>query len=69
MIKEIALYPNSVSVPLLANYGVPKQPRGMLHITLQSITNLKSTDYITKGDPYVVFEVRAGFSVFCVVVG
>jgi hypothetical protein len=58
IVKEVALYPNSVSVPLMANYGVPHQPKGMVHITLHSITGLKSTDMLTKGDPYVVFEVR-----------
>ncbi len=58
VVKEIALYPNSVSVPLLPNYGVPPHPRGMIHITLHSISNLKSTDFITKGDAYVEFEVR-----------
>jgi hypothetical protein len=41
----------------MANYGVPHQPKGMVHITLHSITGLKSTDMLTKGDPYVVFEV------------
>lgn len=58
VMKEVALYPNSISVPLLANYGVPPAPKGMLHITLKTIEGLKSTDYLTKGDPYVVFEVR-----------
>lgn len=51
------LYPNSVSVPLMTNFGVPEQPQGMIHIRLQKIENLKTTDFMTKGDPYVVFEV------------
>jgi hypothetical protein len=59
VVKEVALYPNSVSVPLMANYGVPHQPKGMVHITLHSITGLKSTDMLTKGDPYVEFEVSS----------
>ena len=73
--KEVALYPNSISVPLMTNYGVPHQPKGMLHITLHGISNLKSTDLITKGDPYVVFEVCTSvlpfvfsnfFTLFCI---
>lgn len=59
VVKEIALYPNSVSVPLMENFGVPHAPKGMIHVKLERITNLKSTDFITKGDPYVVFEVSA----------
>jgi len=59
VVKEIALYPNSVSVPLMENFGVPRAPKGMIHVKLERITNLKSTDFITKGDPYVVFEVSA----------
>lgn len=59
--KEIALYPNSISVPLMENYGVRKQPKGMVHVTLHSITGLKSTDLLSKGDPYVVFEVGAAY--------
>lgn len=62
VVKEIALYPNSVSVPLMENFGVPRAPKGMIHVKLERITNLKSTDFITKGDPYVVFEVRPGRS-------
>jgi len=43
----------------MTNYGVPADPKGMLHITLTKIQGLKSTDLLTKGDAYVVFEVRA----------
>lgn len=57
VVKEVALYPNSVSVPLMDNYGVRRQPKGMLEVTLHGIKGLKSTDLVTKGDPYVVFEV------------
>lgn len=57
-VKQLALYPNSISVPLMTNFGVPPDPQGMLHITLTKIDNLKSTDLLSKGDPYVVFEVR-----------
>jgi hypothetical protein len=58
MLKDVLLYPNSVSVPLMANFGVPPEPQGMVKVTLTKIENLKTTDLLTKGDPYVVFEVR-----------
>ncbi|KAF8055094.1 SYT1 [Scenedesmus sp. PABB004] len=60
VMKQVMLYPNSVSVPLMTNYGVPPPPKGMVHVTLQRIENLKTTDFLTKGDPYVVFEIREG---------
>lgn len=34
-VTQVALYPNSVSVPLMANYGIPEAPKGMLHVRLQ----------------------------------
>jgi hypothetical protein len=59
VVKQLALYPNSISVPLMENFGVPLAPKGMIHVRLHKIANLKSTDYLTKGDAYVVFEVCA----------
>lgn len=35
----------------------PINHQGMIHITLTKIENLKSTDLLSKGDPYVIFEV------------
>lgn len=32
--KQILLYPNSVSVPLMTNFGAPPEPLGMLHVRL-----------------------------------
>jgi hypothetical protein len=58
VLKDVLLYPNSVSVPLMTNFGVPPEPQGMVKVTLTKIENLKTTDLLTKGDPYVVFEVR-----------
>lgn len=58
MVKQLLLYPNSVSVPLMPNFGVTPEPQGMVRITLSRIEGLKSTDLLTKGDPYVVFTVR-----------
>jgi hypothetical protein len=58
VLKDVLLYPNSVSVPLMTNFGVPPEPQGMVKVTLTRIENLKTTDLLTKGDPYVVFEVR-----------
>lgn len=64
--SQLMLYPNSVSVPLMTNFGIPVEPEGMVHVTLQKIEGLKSTDFMTKGDPYVVFEVRIpGRNVTC----
>jgi hypothetical protein len=59
VLKDVLLYPNSVSVPLMTNFGVPPEPQGMVKVTLAKIDGLKTTDLLTKGDPYVVFEVRA----------
>ncbi|WIA39496.1 hypothetical protein OEZ86_005594 [Tetradesmus obliquus] len=60
VLKDVLLYPNSVSVPLMTNFGVPPEPQGMVKVTLTKIENLKTTDLLTKGDPYVVFEIREG---------
>eukprot|EP00882_Tetradesmus_deserticola_P015191 GHRQ01016176.1.p1 GENE.GHRQ01016176.1~~GHRQ01016176.1.p1 ORF type:complete len:457 (+),score=182.70 GHRQ01016176.1:470-1840(+) len=60
VLKDVLLYPNSVSVPLMTNFGVPPEPQGMVKITLTRIEDLKTTDLLTKGDPYVVFEIREG---------
>jgi Ca2+-dependent lipid-binding protein len=34
VVTEVALYPNSVSVPLMPNYGIPEAPKGMVHVRL-----------------------------------
>eukprot|EP00878_Enallax_costatus_P009636 GHUV01010067.1.p1 GENE.GHUV01010067.1~~GHUV01010067.1.p1 ORF type:complete len:515 (+),score=110.80 GHUV01010067.1:357-1901(+) len=60
VMSQLMLYPNSVSVPLMTNFGIPEDPQGMVHVTLQKIEGLKSTDFMTKGDPYAVFEIREG---------
>ena len=59
MVKEVALYPNSISVPLMSNFGVPENPKGMLHVRLLRMKSFKSADTFGKSDPYVVFEVGA----------
>jgi Ca2+-dependent lipid-binding protein len=66
VLKDVLLYPNSVSVPLMTNFGVPPEPQGMVKVTLTKIDNLKTTDLLTKGDPYVVFEVRLATAHTCV---
>jgi hypothetical protein len=58
VVKEVALYPNSISVPLMPNFGVPENPKGMLHVRLLRMRNFKSSDTLNKSDPYVVFEVQ-----------
>ncbi|KAI8467075.1 MAG: C2 domain-containing protein [Monoraphidium minutum] len=60
VVKEVMLYPNSVSVPLMTNFGAPKDPVGMLHIKLSRIEGLKTSDVVGKGDAYVVFSIREG---------
>jgi len=60
VVKEVALYPNSISVPLMSNFGVPENPKGMLHVRLLRMKSFKSADTFGKSDPYVVFEVREG---------
>jgi hypothetical protein len=35
VITAVALYPNSISVPLMEDYGIPKAPKGMVHVRLQ----------------------------------
>eukprot|EP00879_Flechtneria_rotunda_P030315 GHRR01032936.1.p1 GENE.GHRR01032936.1~~GHRR01032936.1.p1 ORF type:complete len:358 (+),score=59.35 GHRR01032936.1:742-1815(+) len=60
VLKQVAIYPNSISAPLMQNYGEPPEPQGMVHIFLEKIEGLKSTDLMTKGDPYVLLEVREG---------
>lgn len=35
VISQVMLYPNSVSVPLMTNFGAPEDPVGMLHIRLK----------------------------------
>jgi len=32
VVTQLMLYPNQVSVPLMPNYGVADEPKGMLHI-------------------------------------
>jgi hypothetical protein len=34
VVKAVLLYPNSVTVPLMTNFGAPPQPLGMLHVRL-----------------------------------
>ena len=34
VVTQVALYPNSVSVPLMENYGIPQAPKGMVHVRL-----------------------------------
>jgi len=34
VVKELLLYPNSVSVPIMTNFGAPRDPVGMLHVRL-----------------------------------
>ncbi len=58
MVGQLALYPASVSLPLMANYGAMGEPKGMLHVQLHKVEGLKSSDIASKADPYVVFEVR-----------
>lgn len=60
VVSQVALYPNSVSVPLMENYGIPQAPKGMLHVRLQKAENIRRTDLVSKPDPYVHFEVRQG---------
>ncbi|GBF88447.1 hypothetical protein Rsub_01160 [Raphidocelis subcapitata] len=60
VMKQLLLYPNSISVPLMANFGAPSEPLGMLHVRLHRIEGFKTSDMVGRGDPYVTFMVRQG---------
>jgi hypothetical protein len=62
VVTKVALYPNSISVPLMPNYG-QEGAKGMLHVRLHKIEGIASFDLLSKSDPYVVFEVGAMFTV------
>jgi hypothetical protein len=34
VIKQLLLYPNSISVPVMKNFGAPTDPVGMIHVKL-----------------------------------
>lgn len=57
VVGELAWYPNCISVPLMPNYGVAEEPKGMIHVRLYKIEGLKSQDFMSKSDAYVQFEV------------
>jgi hypothetical protein len=42
----------------MENSGLPKPPVGMLEVTVEKATGLKSADLLGKGDPYVRMQVR-----------
>lgn len=58
MTKELLLYPNRVTVPLMANFGAPPDPAGMLHVRLHRVEGFRTNDVLGKGNPYVMFQVR-----------
>jgi hypothetical protein len=41
VLKSMLIYPSQMSVPLMAKYGVPPPPKGMLDVCLDRIDNLK----------------------------
>lgn len=55
---QVCVYPNQISVPLMENSGLPKPPCGMLELTVESCSGLKSADLIGKGDPYVKMAIQ-----------
>jgi hypothetical protein len=52
------LYPNSVTVPVMTNYGQPPEPKGMLYVRVIRMEGFENQDLIGKQDPYVTLEVR-----------
>ena len=50
---QICVYPNQIPVPLMENSGLPTPPVGMLELTVQRCSNLRSKDLVGAGDPYV----------------
>jgi Ca2+-dependent lipid-binding protein len=54
---QIVVYPNQIPVPLMENSGLPKPPSGMLELTVQRCSNLRSKDLVGKGDPFVKVSV------------
>lgn len=58
--KQLMLYPNSVTVPVMTNYGQPLDPKGMLYIRVIKMEGFENQDMIGKQDPYVTLEVGWG---------
>lgn len=58
--KDMIVYPNSMSFPLKAAWGIPPRPQGMLEINLHHLEAFKTTDLLGKGEPFVLFETRPG---------
>jgi C2 domain len=52
------VYPNQLNVPLMENSGLAKPPVGMLEVTIERASGLRTGDIVGKGDPYVRVSVQ-----------
>jgi hypothetical protein len=52
------VYPNQLNVPLMEKSGLAKPPVGMLEVTIERASGLRTGDIVGKGDPYVRVSVQ-----------